>query len=283
MKHRNVGLGPGIRSIFLIVGAVSALEAQAPGAETPPPIRDNSFLIEEAYNQEWGVVQHVGTFQRVRGSSGWGATFTQEWPAPSERHQLSFTVPLMRSGTDGAMKTGLGDILLNYRYQMPTRAGAPMALAPRLSIALPVGDENAGRGAGGPGIEVNVPVSIELSPLLVTHFNAGGSWTPSARNAGGVEAAITGVFAGQSLIFLVHPKFNLMVEALWSQDESVVGQDRTERERALVIAPGFRGAIDFASGLQVVPGIAFPIGLGPSSGEEGVYLYLSFEHPFRRR
>jgi hypothetical protein len=91
------------------------------------------------------------------------------------------------------------------------------------------------------------------------------------------------MFAGSSLIFLVHPKLNLMVEALWSQDESVVGPDVTERERAFVIAPGFRGAIDFASGLQVVPGVAFPIGVGPSDGEEGIYLYLSFEHPFRRR
>jgi hypothetical protein len=249
----------------------------------PPPIRDNSFLIEEAYNQEWGVVQHVGTFQKVRGSSGWGATFTQEWPAPSERHQLSYTIPLMRSGSDGAMNTGLGDVLLNYRYQVPTRVGSSVALAPRISVALPVGDENEERGAGAPGLEVNLPTSIELSRLLVTHLNVGGSWTPSSRNAAGDEATTTGVFAGGSLIFLVHPKLNLMVEALWSEDESVTGPDRTGRERAFVIAPGLRGAIDFASGLQIVPGIAFPLGVGPSEGEEGIFLYLSFEHPFRRR
>jgi len=30
-----------------------------------------------------------------------------------------------------------------------------------------------------------------------------------------------------------------------------------------------------------VPGIAFPIGVGPSAGDDAVLLYLSFEHPFR--
>jgi hypothetical protein len=35
------------------------------------------------------------------------------------------------------------------------------------------------------------------------------------------------------------------------------------------------------SGLQKVPGIAFQIGLGPSRREHGLFMYLSFEHPFR--
>jgi len=262
----------------LILGTASSLAAQ-----TPLPIQDNSFLIEEAYNQEWGVVQHVGTFQRIRGASGWGATFTQEWPAPSQRHQLSYTVPIQHSvgGDDAA--TGIGDVALNYRYQVAFRQGSALAMSPRLTLLLPVGDEGRGHGSGGTGVEVNLPTSIELSRLLVTHLNAGGSWTPGSRNAAGDKAATTGVFVGQSVILLVHPKLNLMVEALWSQEQSVVGAGRTERERAFVIAPGLRGAIDFSSGLQVVPGIAFPIGLGPSKGDEGVYLYLSFEHPFRSR
>jgi hypothetical protein len=45
----------------------------------PPPlmaqIQDNSFLLEEAYNQGTGVVQHISTF--AVGSGGdWGYTFT---------------------------------------------------------------------------------------------------------------------------------------------------------------------------------------------------------------
>ncbi len=262
----------------LLLAGASRLPAQA-----PVPIRDNSFLIEEAYNQEWGVVQHVTTFQRIRGSSDWGATFTQEWPAPGERHQLSYTVPMQRSASGDRIATGIGDVALNYRYQVPFRQGSTLAVSPRFSVLLPVGDERRGHGSGGTGVEVNLPASIAISRLIVTHFNAGGSWTPNSRNAGGDRAATTSMFLGQSVVVLVHPKLNFLVEALWSQEQSVVGEGRTERERAFAIAPGLRGAIDFASGLQVVPGIVFPIGIGPSKGEEGVYLYLSFEHPFRRR
>lgn len=41
-------------------------------------------------------------------------------------------------------------------------------------------------------------------------------------------------------------------------------------------------AHNFDRGLQVVPGLAIPMGLGPSRGDEGLFVYLSFEHPFRR-
>jgi hypothetical protein len=39
-------------------------------------------------------------------------------------------------------------------------------------------------------------------------------------------------------------------------------------------------AFDFRSGLQIVPGAAYTIGLGPSDGARALFLYLSFEHPF---
>jgi hypothetical protein len=82
----------------------------------PVPIQDNSFLVEEAYNQERGVVQHVSTFSRSEGSDGWMYAFTQEWPVRSQFHQLSYTVPIARNDVDNG-STGLGDIAINYRYQ----------------------------------------------------------------------------------------------------------------------------------------------------------------------
>ena len=259
-----------------------ALEAQ-PVTSAPVPIRDNSFLVEEAYNQPFGVVQHVFTFQRVRGTTGWGATFTQEWPAPGERHQLSYTVPVQRSTTVSGDHTGLGDILLNYRYQVPMKAGSAVAMSPRISAILPTGHERWDQGSGGPGVEVNLPMSIELSPWLVSHSNVGGSWVPTARNSADDEAATRGFFVGQSLIWLVHPKFNVMLESIWSQDESVIGPDRTASTRTFLVSPGVRAAFDLPSGLQIVPGIAVPLGVGPSDGERGVFVYLSFEHPFRKQ
>ena len=44
-----------------------------------------------------------------------------------------------------------------------------------------------------------------------------------------------------------------------------------------------RSAYDFASGLQVVPGLAYTVALGPDAGPDAFFLYLSFEHRFRHQ
>src|SRR4051794_16707075 len=74
--------------IWLIVAA--ALPALA---VEPLKIQDNSFLVEEAYNQEPRVVQHIFAMLRD-GDHHWTGTFTQEWPAGGLAHQLSYTLPL---------------------------------------------------------------------------------------------------------------------------------------------------------------------------------------------
>src|SRR5207249_3322336 len=69
-----------------------AIESTKSGQQKPYGIQDNSFLVEEAYNQEFGVVQHIQNFQRYWNSKEWIYTFTQEWPVdPRPRHQLSYT------------------------------------------------------------------------------------------------------------------------------------------------------------------------------------------------
>ena len=264
----------GIDRFALIVALLAPVSLVA--QEDAGPIKDNSFLIEEAYNQERGVVQHVATFNRVRGGS-WAFSFTQEWPVPDERHQLSFVLPM--EGVDGS-SAGLADVLLNYRHQL--LSGGPVAFAPRLSILLPTGDEREGRGAGAAGVQVNLPLSIELGPKLVTHANAGFTRVPSARSAGGHEAGISGFNLGQSLIWLARPTLNVMLELAWARDEEVVGDDDVAHATSLLLAPGVRGAINLPSGMQIVPGIAVPIGIGPSDGERSVFFYLSVEHSFRR-
>jgi hypothetical protein len=50
----------------------------------------------------------------------------------------------------------------------------------------------------------------------------------------------------------------------------------------LFLNPGVRWAYNFKSGLQIVPGVSFPIGVGPSSGQRSAFFYLSFEHPFKK-
>ena len=70
-----------------------------------------------------------------------------------------------------------------------------------------------------------------------------------------------------------------MFETVWNSSESVLSDATKTRDDTLIIDPGARYAINFESGLQMVPGIAFPIGLGSSEDEYGVFVYLSFEHP----
>lgn len=254
--------------------------ASAQGPARPEPIKDNSFLIEEAYNQEAGVVQHISTFAHPTRGSDWAYSFTQEWPVRSIRHQLSATIPVLQVTDAGVGRRGVGDVVLNYRYQLAGASGGRVAVAPRLSLLLPTGSAAGGLGAGGTGLQLNVPVSLELSEHLVTHLNAGATWTPSARDGAGNSARAASVNAGQSLIWLASPTLNFMLEAVWASTAAVTGPGLTEQTRTLLVSPGVRWAYNLPHDLQVVPGAALPIGVGPSRGSRTVFTYLSFEHPF---
>src|SRR5205823_2325829 len=52
--------------------AVASTQAGAQARAAPPSISDNSFLMEEAYNQERGVVQHISAFPPFRGAGALG-------------------------------------------------------------------------------------------------------------------------------------------------------------------------------------------------------------------
>ena len=262
---------------FLLVGFVFACTpafAEEQKNEVKK-IQDNSFLIEEAYNQEAGVIQHIQSFQYMKGDK-WLYTFTQEWPVPKETHQLSYTIPVSRlEGADA--NTGLGDILLNYRYQAVLKER--VAFSPRFSLILPTGDSKKGFGTDTVGYQVNLPLSVELNDKFVTHWNLGWTFTPDSRNEIGEKADSYGANYGASVIYLASPDFNLMLEVAGTAGQKVAGQGVTSSDDTFFVNPGMRFAINCASGLQIVPGLSFPIGIGPSRGEYGVLTYLSFEHP----
>jgi hypothetical protein len=81
---------------------------------------------------------------------------------------------------------------------------------------------------------------------------------------------------GQSIIWLAHPNVNLMLEAAYTTTE-VDTSTGTSRSESFFVSPGMRGSIELG-GVQVVGGVALPVGFGPSSGSLGVLGYLSFEH-----
>ncbi|HEX8391029.1 MAG TPA: hypothetical protein VF665_01630 [Longimicrobium sp.] len=244
-----------------LLALAPSLAAQRP--HEPGAIEDNSFLLEEAYNQESNEVQHVLTFQRSRDGGEREIAFTQEWPLWSERHQISYTVPYLRTPAT----SGFGDAEVAYRYQLSqSRAW----VAPTLAVTLPTGRELLGGGRSG--VEALVPVSLHLTDAFAAHTNAG------VHVLAGVDDGepTRGVSLGQSLVWLAHPRVNLMVEALWERDDT-----DGEVEEEFFVSPGVRGLFT-VGGAQVVPGIALPIGVGASNGDRQLFVYLSVEHAFRR-
>jgi hypothetical protein len=269
---------------LLLISGLAAFGQNQGGPKKTPPIQDNSFLVEEAYNQERGVVQHISSFSRMWNSKDWSYSFTQEWPGPRNwRHQFSYTLVGMHAGAFAGTGAGLGDTVFNYRYQVAGNGDSRFAFAPRVSVLFPTGGVSAGRGMGAAGVQANLPVSIVVHRRLVTHWNAGSTFVPHALSADHLRASSVGYTFSQSFIYLANPRLNFLLETSASDFQSVVGEGRTEWSKLRYVSPGVRGAFNFKNGLQIVPGLAIPIGVGPSAGEKGVFLYLSFEHPFGRR
>jgi Putative MetA-pathway of phenol degradation len=234
-------------------------------------IEDNSFLIEEAYNQDPGVIQHISSFQYMKDRT-WMYTFTDEWPVPGRKHQLSTAIPVLNNG-----ETGLGDILLNYRYQAIYMNR--FAFSPRFSLILPTGNWEKGLGTGVVGYQLSFPFSYLLCTKIATHYNLGVTYTPDAKNADGSRFDQTVYNYGLSFILLLSKNFNFMFEVAGNRTFVKAVNTKTIISNSLFINPGMRYAINFKSGLQIVPGVAVPIGIGSSKGLSGVYAYLSFEHP----
>jgi hypothetical protein len=116
----------------------------------------------------------------------------------------------------------------------------------------------------------------------ILNWNIGGTFIPHAQSADHLQTSSMGYNPGQSFIAIVHPRLNIMLETCTGAFQSVVGRGTTAWSQTLCTSPGVRWAFNMKKGLQIVPGVAVPAGIGPSAGERGLFLYLSFEHPFRR-
>jgi len=265
--------------VALALLGAGSLEAQKPLPE--PAIEDNSFLIEEAYNQERGIVQHISTVtltgpERKDAAVG----FTQEWPLRGQRHQVSYT--LLYQIQQGDAPDGFGDLLLNYRQQL--QDSDVWAFAPRLSLILPTGSERKGLGAGTLGGQVNLPVSVRIGPVLAAHLNAGTQVLARVRDsaaAGGpTHRTLTTYTLGASLIGPVTRPVNLMLEFVQAWTGTLQPAGGVTHEATSTLSPGIRFALN-VGGTQIVPGVGIPITFTEEDHTTDVLLYLSVEHPFR--
>jgi DtxR family Mn-dependent transcriptional regulator len=263
-------------ALLITLGLPTSGLAQAASTSSEPfAISDNSFLVEEAFNQEAGVFQNI--FGMLRTDRTWWPAFTQEWPLGTQKHQFSYTL----SWYSGQGDSGFGNTLINYRYQATVEGPGRPAFSPRLSLVLPTGELERAEGFHKPGLEINLPFSKQMGDIY-WHWNAGLTWLPSvdALSPGGDSASLERPFIAGSAIFRLKPMFHLMLESVVQSVEART-VDGTSRAGSFTLSPGARGGWNIGDH-QLVVGIAVPITWGEGLTDKAAFFYTSYELPFKR-
>lgn len=275
--------------------------SQAPGEPAAEPsepehIRDNAFLVEEAFNQEKGEIQHVFNWIQLWDSNAGGKTrdflntYTMEIPLGSQLHQFSFTTQFFNgfespSGGPTTSTGGVGDTFLNYRYQLLSNDDF-LWCATRVTVIVPTGDERFGVGTGKTGYQFNLPIS-RYGERFDFHFNFGYTFVPS------VPAQIPAVFPpiehdlhgynfGASVFWKPQVNLNFFVEALGLQFHEIDAAGARDNITQVFINPGVRYAVCQFDEVEWVLGVSAPVGVTPETPEFGVFAYMSVEHLFRK-
>ncbi len=263
--------------LLVLIGWGASLYASEP--KFSEAIEDNSFLIEEAYNQDKGVVQHIfGLLYFPTKPRDLFFSFTQEWPLPDQLNQFSYTLPFT---FPQGQESGIGDLFLNYRRQILKEENW-LAFAPRLSLILPSGDVNKNLGYGTLGFQVNLPFSKRWNNYLATHLNLGATVLPAAEqviSGQRVSKTLDSYNTGFSVIWLAQRRFNFLLEFTTTFGSEIDDDRNTNRFTQYVLNPGIRASIPLGP-LEIVPGLSFPLTWLKGNYQTGLFFYLSFEHPF---
>lgn len=288
----------------LLFIAVTLLSLQASGQDNTakprkgsylsygqPAIEDNSMLIEEAFNQEAGVIQHISNF--IFDGGDFTYNYTQEIPLADVKHQLSIGVSYASfhkpEGYDllnsNYLTRGLGDVFVNYRPLLMGKNDWALVI-PRFTLIIPTGNARYGLGSGGWGGQFNLAVTKRLNSKITTHYNAGYTlvkkadyytYTTDGTPQLTYQKNVPTANVGGSVIWLIHPRFNLMTEYVSSFGQVINESGKFDKENVTIVNPGFRFALDIGK-CQVVPGVGVPINFtnGSFTGTGG-FFYLSIE------
>jgi hypothetical protein len=252
-----------------------------------PLIEDNSFFVEEAFNQQKGVVQFISTcyFTKIR-QGDMAYSFTHEIPLKGVKHQFSYTLNYSVFPSLLPNGHGLGDVMVNYRYELAGKNNWAL-ITPRLSLIMPTGDVNKGLGSGAWGTQVNLPVSKMISNKLVTHYNAGFTYLKDAHHSLAdtptqddfIQQDLTHFHTGASIIWMVSNRLNGMLEYMSSFNDQFDAVGKVSKHHEMLVNPGIRYAFQ-AGKSQIVPGISLPIARQEGQSTTGLFFYLSIEPDF---
>lgn len=247
---------------------------------------DNSFLIEEAFNQKTGVIQNIFNFYWDSfKSKNMNLSFTQEIPISSVKHQLSYTLSYTHVGDQyGNMISGLGDLYVSYRPMVWSEEKWAMII-PRFTIILPTGSSKDGLGSGAFGGQVNLAVTKRFSRKIVSHYNAGVTYFYHYDRFEELNSKMTRTNEknllfknlGASVIWYPTRHLNIMLEYLSNFTSTIEQNGLISHSHQQTINPGFRYCIDNGR-MQIVPGVGLPMRLeGGKYQNTGLFFYLSFE------
>jgi hypothetical protein len=259
-------------------------------------IRDNGFLVEEAFNQEKNEIQHIFNWipQWNRVGPVHGAEFvfayTIDIPLGSQKHELSFMSPLVggyENLPNGLQRSagGLGDTMINYRYQL-LASDDFLWCTPRATVIVPTGDNDRRLGTGTVGYEFYLPIS-RYGKRFDWHFNIGYTYFPTlpgAVPAGllDLENSLQGYGVGGTVLWKPRYDLHFFLETLALGNVNFDDDGRYRRNyNQLLLNPGLRYGVVRLPTVEWVVGASIPIGLTQATPDVGLFLYLSLEHAVR--
>jgi hypothetical protein len=255
---------------FATASAIAQQQATQKPAAAPFDITDNSFLVEEAFNQEPGIFQNI--FTSVHDTDQWAFGFTQEWPLASQTHQLSYTLAWAHTPDDNEF----GVTFINYRWQAMMEGPGRPAFSPRLSVILPTASiESADHSSG---LQINLPFSKQTGDVY-WHWNAGLTWQPSAGDGEDARSLESPFFAGSAIVRLM-PMLNVMLESVVLLQEEPLAA-ATTRDKSFTLSPGLRGGWNIGDS-QLILGFAVPVTWDGGDRNTAAFFYASYELPFKK-
>jgi hypothetical protein len=248
-------------------------------------IEDNSFLVDEAFNQEKGVMQFISNFHWSNISLHCMTyAFRHEIPV-NNYHQISYTLQYNFSQPFGKTNySGPGDISIGYTYLAAGKDDWLM-MVPQINFILPTGDPAKGLGNGGFGGKLGLALTKRLSRAVVTHYNISCTMIYKAdyymktlqAESRKAERNINIKTFATSLIWYPTARFNLMFESVVNLLNDVQANGSSIQVWQVTSNPGLRFAFDLKKALMVT-GVSFPFNFDNNSKDQtGFFMYLSLE------
>ncbi len=240
-------------------------------------LEDNSFLLEEAYNQKPGEFQFIQGYRSFHSGKEYHFISDGEMALGSEKHQFSYQITRLKEEVDHG---SFGDTTLNYRIQSVNELD--FLMAHRFGLILPSGSVKENSGYGVTGFKYVQASSFLLSDEWDNHWNLLFTHYPEAKvKFSDKRRTLNEYGISSSLVYHWKENLNFLLEGIYEAHEKLNFKNQKKYDYHFILNPGVRTAIDLSwKETQTAPGISFPVRYQEDQIDHGVVLYLSIEPKF---